>query len=66
MMSDWFVRVVRYDGSKGNEEKFTNYVDAKQAYDKFEKLVDGTRDIAGGRIRLQSSNGTTMAMAFVA
>lgn len=64
-MADWFVRVVRYDGSKGSEEKFDDYNKARKVYDKVEKLVDGDRETAGGRIRIQNESGVTFNMDFI-
>lgn len=65
-MVDWYVRVIRKDGSKGSEAKFANYVDAKIAFDKIDKLMEDQVDDTAGRIKLQDNNGTTFKMAYVA
>lgn len=49
MKSKWFVRVVRFDGSKGSETEHNNYVDAKKAFDTIDQLNEDERDKAGGR-----------------
>jgi hypothetical protein len=65
-MAKWFVRVLRFDGSKGSEHDYSDYNKAKEAYDAFEKLSDEQRDAAGGRVKIQNNNGVTVNTALIA
>jgi hypothetical protein len=65
-MSKWAVRIVYFDKTKIDETLCETYFDACRAYDEVEKNPNLTAETAVGRVKLQSANGTTLKMAFVA
>lgn len=65
-MSKWFVRIVYFDKTKIDETPCESYFEACQKYDAIEKNPSLTAETAVGRVKLQSSNGTTLKMSFVA
>ncbi len=65
-MAKWFVRVLRFDGSKGTSQDFSDYNKAKAAYDKFETLAEEQRELAGGRVKLQNDSGVTFKADLIA